>query len=140
MIKAVLWLTTGRYHWEMYPHNREVPEHLVQELLGILVHAGVGMLKPVFNVMSLMSGPDCMTSPNSTAAYSEGDLSKLLGYARYIASVGGNYGFSACVVGKSSIPHPTVFSSQFLSGRLMSFISTSKFLWVERRDADKASR
>jgi hypothetical protein len=42
---------TARYHWEMYPHNREVPEELVQELLGILVHAGVGMSKPVFNVV-----------------------------------------------------------------------------------------
>ena len=44
-----------------------------------------------------------MTSSNSTAVYSEGDLSKLLGYVRHINSVGGNYGFSACIVGKSSI-------------------------------------
>jgi len=52
-----------------------------------------------------------MTSPNSTAAYSEGDLSKLLGYVRYITSVGGNYGFSACVV-----------------GRLMSFVTYSRYI------------
>ena len=44
-----------------------------------------------------------MTSSNSTAVYSEGDLSKLLGYVRHIKSVGGNYGFSACIVGKSSV-------------------------------------
>jgi len=37
------WPTTSRSHWEMFPHNREVPETLVQELTGILVHAGVGM-------------------------------------------------------------------------------------------------
>ena len=93
----------------MYPHNREVPEHIVQELLGILVHAGVGMLKPAFTAMRLTSSPDCMTSSNSTAAYSEGELNKLLGYVKYITSVGGNYGFSACVVGKSGIPYPGVF-------------------------------
>lgn len=90
----------------MYPHNREVPEELVQELLGILVHAGVGMLTPALNVVKLTSSPDCMTSPNSTAAYAEGDLSKLLAYVRYITSIGGDYGFSACVVGKSCISHP----------------------------------
>lgn len=71
-------------HWEMYPHDREIPEHLLQELLGILVHAGV----------------DCMTSSNSTAAYSEGELKKLLSYVKHIASIGGNCGFSACVVGR----------------------------------------
>ena len=37
----------------MYPHNREVPEQLIQELLGILVHAGVGTLKQGLNVASL---------------------------------------------------------------------------------------
>ena len=40
------WPTTSRSHWEMFPHNREVPETLVQELTGILVHAGVGMPEP----------------------------------------------------------------------------------------------
>ena len=44
-----------------------------------------------------------MTSADSTTVYSEGDLSKLLGYVRHIKSVGGNYGFSACVVGKPSV-------------------------------------
>ena len=48
-----------------------------------------------------------MTSPNSTAAYSEGELNKLLDYVKYITSVGGNYGFSACVVGKLGVPYPT---------------------------------
>ena len=99
---------TTRLHWEMYPHNRDVPEELVQELLGILVHAGVGTLMPPLNVARLTSSSDCMTSPNSTAAYAEGDLSKLLAYVRYIASIGGDYGFSACVVGKSCILHQPV--------------------------------
>ena len=44
----------ARFHWEMYPHNREVPEDLVQELLGILIHAGVGTLEPESNVVLLM--------------------------------------------------------------------------------------
>ena len=36
-------LTTPRFHWEMFPHNRKVPEELFQELCGILLHAGIGM-------------------------------------------------------------------------------------------------
>ena len=55
-----------------------------------------------------------MTSPNSTAVYSEAELSKLLGYVRHIKSVGGNYGFSACVLGKPSdlclVEHSSRFS------------------------------
>lgn len=35
-------LTRSRSHWEMFPHNREVPEDLFQELSGILFHAGIG--------------------------------------------------------------------------------------------------
>ena len=38
------WLTIPRSHWEMFPHNRGVPEPLAQELIGILLHAGVGAL------------------------------------------------------------------------------------------------
>ena len=54
---------------------------------------------------------DCMTSSDSTAVYSEPELNKLLGYVRETKQVGGNYGFSACIVGKSngmhtlSVPH-----------------------------------
>ena len=44
-----------------------------------------------------------MTSPNSTVLYSEPDLNKLLGYVGHIKQVGRHGGFSACVVGKSSI-------------------------------------
>ena len=43
-----------------------------------------------------------MTSPNSTAVYSEPELRKLLSYVKDIKHVGGNYGFSACVVGESN--------------------------------------
>ena len=43
-----------------------------------------------------------MTSPNSTAAYSESELGKLLSYVKEIRQVGGNHGFSACVFGESS--------------------------------------
>ena len=54
-----------------------------------------------------------MTSPSSTTIYSEPELNKLLGYVGHIKQVGGNYGFSACVVGGSSDPHPIELSSQF---------------------------
>ena len=44
-------LTISRSHWEMFPHNREVPEPLVQELTGLLLHAGIGTLEPVLDVL-----------------------------------------------------------------------------------------
>jgi len=30
----------------MFPHNREVPEKLLKELMGIMIHAGLGELRP----------------------------------------------------------------------------------------------
>ena len=75
-----------------------------------------------------MGSPDCMTSSNSTAAYSEGELNKLRGYVKDIALVGGNYGFSACVVGKSNISYPVEIFSRDLSGRLMSFFRGLPFV------------
>ena len=47
----VLWLTTPRYHWEMFPHNREVPEPVIQELTGILLYARIGTSEPVLGVV-----------------------------------------------------------------------------------------
>ena len=90
-----------RSHWEMFPHNREVPEELSQELCGILLHAGIGASAPALGIMRLMSNPDCITSPNSTTIYSETELKKFLGYVKHIKEVGGNHGYSACVVGKT---------------------------------------
>ena len=87
----------------MFPHNREIPEQLVQELTGILMHAGIGTSEQGLDIVLLTGGPDCMTSPNSTTIYSEGDLKKFLGYVKDIKSVGGNFGFSACIVGKPSV-------------------------------------
>ena len=37
-------LTATRCHWEMFPHNRKVPEELLKELTGIMIHAGIGEL------------------------------------------------------------------------------------------------
>ena len=45
------WLTAPRAHWEMFPHNRDVPEDLVQELIGILLHAGIGTSEPRLDVV-----------------------------------------------------------------------------------------
>ncbi|KAF9782854.1 hypothetical protein BJ322DRAFT_179603 [Thelephora terrestris] len=100
------------FHWEMYPHNREAPEHILQELRGILAHAGV----------------DSMTSANSTTPYSEGDLDKFLSYVDHVTSAGGKHGFSACVVGKSNILHPVGIFSQYFSGRLMHFFLYARYL------------
>ena len=46
-----------------------------------------------------------MTSTDSTAVYSEAELNKFLSYVKEIKQVGGNYGVSAWVAGKSSIVH-----------------------------------
>jgi len=40
-----------RTHWEAFPHDREVPDKLLQELTGIILHAGVGTLGPEFDVI-----------------------------------------------------------------------------------------
>ena len=66
-----------------------------------------------------------MTSRNSTALYSEADLNKLLGYVNHLTSVGGKYGFFACVVGKSNILRTVGIFSRVFSGRLMYFFRTS---------------
>ena len=51
MPAATPWLTTPRSHWEMFPHNREVPKTLMQELTGILLHASIGMSEPGWDVV-----------------------------------------------------------------------------------------
>jgi hypothetical protein len=109
----------------MYPHNREAPEHILQELRGILAHAGVGTSEPVSIVVGLTNNQDSMTSANSTTPYSEGDLDKFLSYVDHVTSAGGKHGFSACVVGKSNILHPVGIFSQYFSGRLMHFFRKS---------------
>ena len=50
-VSATSWLTVPRSHWEMFPHNREVPEALFQELSGILLYAGVGTSGPALDVV-----------------------------------------------------------------------------------------
>jgi hypothetical protein len=55
-----------------------------------------------------------MTSSNSTVVYSEPDIRKLLDYVKDIKHVGGNCGFSACVVGESNQLIPSNISEGFL--------------------------
>ena len=86
----------------MFPHNREVPKSLVQELSGILLHASVGTSGLVSSVVLLTRSPDYMTSPNSIAAYSEAELNKLAGCVKEIRTVGRDHGFSACIAGEPS--------------------------------------
>ena len=35
----------------MFPHDREVPEGIIQELTGILLHAGIGTSGPMLDVL-----------------------------------------------------------------------------------------
>jgi len=51
IVAMTSWLTIPRSHWEMFPHNREVPEDLIQELTGILLHAGIGMSGSMLDVV-----------------------------------------------------------------------------------------
>ena len=110
----------------MFPHDREVPNDLFRELSGILLHLGIGTSGQCWTSCDSRNDPDYMTSPNSTAVYSELELNKLLGYVGYIKQVGGKHGFSACVVGKSSALLHRAFLMAF-SGRLMNFFSEFLF-------------
>ena len=66
-----------------------------------------------------------MTSPNSTAPYSEPELNKLLGYVKHVTSLERHYEFSACIVGELNIPYPVSVFQLDLSGRLMYLFCTS---------------
>jgi len=68
----------------MFPHDREIPEKLLKELMGIMMHAGL----------------DDMTSHGSTSVYSGEELQQFISYVEQIKYVGGTDGFSACVVGR----------------------------------------
>ena len=88
-----------------------------------------------------MRGLDCMTSRDSTAVYPEVELCKLIKYVKDLKSVGGNYGFSACVVGKYQAPY---ISSGFLHGFLqaaccLSLVRHFSYEYVGRRDPDEDS-
>ena len=99
----------------MFPHNREVPDDILQELSGILLHWGIGASGPIsIKHRDSLATPDCMTSSTSTAGYPEPEFSKLLGYVGQIKQVGGKHGFSACVVGKPSAHFPLSFPHGFL--------------------------
>lgn len=85
----------------MFPHDREVPEKLLKELMGIMIHAGLGELYiPAANLQFVLLGnPDDMTSHGSTSVYSGDELQKFISYAERIRFIGGADGYSACVVG-----------------------------------------
>ena len=123
------WFMTLRSRWEAFPHNRKIPERLMQELTGILVHTGICTSEPGLDVMGLTCGPDCMTSPNFTAIYSEGEVNKLFGYVRYIELVGGNLGFSACVVGRSNALPPIDVSNRVSRSLDVFFFGTFPFIY-----------
>jgi hypothetical protein len=46
-----------------------------------------------------MLSEDSLTSPVSTSIYSEGELTKLLGFVKSLDFVDGNNGYAACVIG-----------------------------------------
>jgi len=51
IVMVTLWLMTPRCHWEMFPNNRKVPDDILQELSGILLHSGIGRPGPVLDVV-----------------------------------------------------------------------------------------
>lgn len=85
----------------MFPHEREVPEELLKELTGIMIHAGIGgSLSPAADPTTWLIGHlDDMTSHRSTSVYTGEQLEKFISYVGQIGSIGGADGYSACVVG-----------------------------------------
>ncbi|KAF9646879.1 hypothetical protein BDM02DRAFT_3188424 [Thelephora ganbajun] len=69
-------------HWQMFPHHREVPDKLLRELVGIMVHAGL----------------DDTTSRQSTSIYTGEEMLKLISYVERIKFIGAADGYSACAV------------------------------------------
>ena len=93
--------TVTRNHWEMFPHDREVPEKLLNELIGIMVHTKFGelQLSPNDPQLRLTGHSDDMTSYESTSFYSGGELQEFISCANQIKSIGRVDGYSACMVG-----------------------------------------
>ena len=91
----------------MFPHDREVPEKLLKELIGIMIHSGLGefQLPPRDKLCPLTGNPDDMTSQGSTSIYSGDELRNFIPYVKRIRFIGGADGYSACVVGE----HPVSF-------------------------------
>jgi hypothetical protein len=88
-------------HWELFPHNRDVPQEILEELEGILIHAGIGrFVLSRFLALLQLHPQDSMTSSVSTSLYSEEGINKLLGFIKSLGSVGGNFGYAACVTGQ----------------------------------------
>jgi len=85
----------------MFPHDREVPEKLLKELTGIMVHAGLGESSSLCDqpTARLTGHSDDMTSHGSTSVYSGEELQKFISYVERIKYIGGTDGYSACVVG-----------------------------------------
>ena len=94
----------------MYPHDREVPKHILQELLGILVHAGVGTSELAPNVVWLTNSKDWMTSSDSLQVIQKGRLTSY--WATWIIShrLGGTTGFLLVSLVSQISRVPLVFS------------------------------
>ncbi|KAK7676771.1 hypothetical protein QCA50_020239 [Cerrena zonata] len=74
--KASSWI-----HWETFPHGHELPSGVVEEIMGILLHALT----------------DQLTSPTSTILYSCEDLERMLNVARNARNLPSSV-FSTCVI------------------------------------------
>ena len=84
----------------MFPHDREVSDELLKELMGIMTHAGFGeMIACDQDTSNLIRSLDEMTSNGSTSVYSEDELRKLIHFVKQIKVISGKGGYSACMVG-----------------------------------------
>ncbi|EIN05627.1 hypothetical protein PUNSTDRAFT_137726 [Punctularia strigosozonata HHB-11173 SS5] len=74
-------------HWEYFPLQRRISEDLLRELLGIMMHSGVGNI-------------DMFTSRRSTSPYTHEEVMTIMEFVKnvnYVQEIGG---YSACVVGR----------------------------------------
>ncbi|OCH87221.1 hypothetical protein OBBRIDRAFT_172478 [Obba rivulosa] len=70
-------------HWEMFPYNHKIPDDVIPELTGTIVHGEI----------------DRMTSPVSTITYSPDELHQMLSLVKSVTDLG-DTDHTACVVGR----------------------------------------
>jgi hypothetical protein len=104
-------------HWELFPGTRQVPDALIKEVTGILVHAGYGMCRMHWYRLSLtFHFSDTISSTASTAPFSNTEIQDHLSYLKHLrgmsafanvkpiisncAGMDGTGGYAPCVVGK----------------------------------------
>lgn len=97
-------------HCELFPNHREVPEQLIHEVQGILLHASI----------------DSLTSASSLSPWFTEVTQKMLNMISGTKDIGNENGYSACVIGRlmSVFVHQRFIHYHGLPGARLSRIQT----------------